>query len=57
MPKMKHVGVRVSGLVLGITLVVPTPWLTWLFVLLIGPAIHLAFSVLLYRLGVKERAA
>jgi len=27
------------------------------FVVLIGPGIHFAFSVLLYRLGVKERAA
>jgi hypothetical protein len=26
-------------------------------VILIGPAIHFAFSVLLYRIGVKERAA
>jgi CDP-diglyceride synthetase len=47
----------IIGMLLAITLVVPTPWLTWLFVILIGPAIHLAFSVLLYRLGVKERAA
>jgi hypothetical protein len=29
----------------------------WLYLLLIGPGIHLAFSGLLYRLGVKARAA
>jgi len=47
----------IIGALIAITVAVPTPWLTWLFVILIGPAIHLAFSVLLYRLGVKERAA
>lgn len=47
----------IVGMLLAITLVVPTSWTTWLFVILIGPAIHLAFSVLLFRLGVKERAA
>jgi CDP-diglyceride synthetase len=47
----------IVGALIAITLVAPTPWKTWLFVILIGPAIHLAFSVLLYRLGVKERAA
>jgi CDP-diglyceride synthetase len=47
----------IVGMLLAITLAAPTPWLTWAFVILIGPAIHFAFSVLLYRLGVKERAA
>lgn len=47
----------IVGMMLAITLAAPTPWLTWAFVVLIGPAIHFAFSVLLYRLGVKERAA
>jgi len=47
----------IVGMLIAVTLAAPTPWLTWLFVLLIGPGIHLAFSVLLYRLGVKERAA
>ena len=47
----------IVGMMLAITLAAPTPWLTWAFVILIGPAIHFAFSVLLYRLGVKERAA
>jgi CDP-2,3-bis-(O-geranylgeranyl)-sn-glycerol synthase len=47
----------ITGALIAITLTAPTPWMTWLFVILIGPAIHLAFSVLLYRLGVKARAA
>ena len=47
----------IVGMLFAIALVVPTAWLTWLYVILIGPAIHLAFSVLLYRMGVKERAA
>jgi len=47
----------IIGMLLAISLAVATPWSTWAFVLVIGPAIHLAFSVLLYRLGVKERAA
>ena len=47
----------IVGMLLAITLAAPTPWMTWLLVIVIGPAIHLAFSVLLYKLGVKERAA
>jgi len=47
----------IVGSLIAIALVVPTPWMTWVFVVLIGPGIHFAFSVLLYRLGVKERAA
>lgn len=47
----------IVGMLLAISVAVPTSWKTWMFVLVIGPGIHLAFSVLLYRLGVKERAA
>jgi len=47
----------IIGMLLAITLAAPTPWFTWVFVIVIGPAIHFAFSVLLYKLGVKERAA
>jgi len=47
----------IAGMLIAITLCAPTPWRTWALVLLVGPAIHFAFSVLLYRLGVKERAA
>jgi len=47
----------ILGMLLALSVVVPTPPLMWLYVLLIGPGIHLAFSALLYRLGVKARAA
>jgi CDP-diglyceride synthetase len=47
----------ILGMLIAISLAAPTPWKTWILVLVIGPAIHFAFSVLLYRLGVKERAA
>jgi CDP-diglyceride synthetase len=47
----------IIGMLIAVSLTTPTPWKTWAFVLVIGPGIHLAFSVLLYRLGVKERAA
>jgi hypothetical protein len=41
----------------AVTIAVPTPWTTWLWVVILGPAIHWSFSVLLYRLGVKARPA
>jgi len=44
-------------MLVAVSLVVPTPWMTWAYVLLIGPGIHLAFSALLYRIGVKARPA
>ena len=47
---------RVGALV-SFVVAVPTPWMTWVYSLLIGPGIHLAFSILLYRLGVKARPA
>lgn len=47
----------IIGMMLAISLVTPTPWMTWVYVLIIGPGIHLAFSVLLHRLGVKARPA
>ena len=47
----------ILGMLAAISLAAPTPWKTWLLVLVIGPGIHFAFSVLLYRLGVKERVA
>ncbi len=45
------------GLMLALGVAVPVPWRTWLFVALIGPALHGLFSVALFRLGVKARAA
>jgi hypothetical protein len=47
----------ILAMLFAISVAVPTSWKTWVLVLVIGPAIHLAFSVLLYRIGVKERAA
>jgi CDP-2,3-bis-(O-geranylgeranyl)-sn-glycerol synthase len=45
------------GMLLAVSLVVPTPWTTWAVVLLGGPAIHWSFSVLMFRLGLKARPA
>jgi hypothetical protein len=47
----------IVGMLAAVSLVVPTPWATWGWVILLGPAIHWSFSVLLYRLGVKARPA
>ena len=47
----------ILGALIALSLVVPVPPTTWLYVLIVGPGIHLAFSALLYRLGVKARAA
>ena len=45
------------GMLAAVTLTVPTPALTWAYVLLLGPAIHWSFSLVLFRLGLKRRAA
>ena len=45
------------GMLAALSLVVEVPWLTWLYVLLIGVFIHWSFSLLMFRLGVKQRAA
>lgn len=45
------------GMLAAVSLAVPAPALVWLYVLLIGPAIHWLFSVVLFRLGLKLRAA
>ena len=47
----------IIGMLAFVSLATPTPWMTWFFALIIGPGIHLAFSALLYRLGVKARPA
>lgn len=47
----------ILGMLVALSIAVPTPAMLWLYVLLIGPGIHLGFSALLYRLGVKARAA
>jgi hypothetical protein len=45
------------GMLLAVSAIVPTPAMTWLLVLLVGPSIHWAFSVLLFHLGLKTRPA
>jgi CDP-2,3-bis-(O-geranylgeranyl)-sn-glycerol synthase len=45
------------GMLAAVSVAVPTPALTWIYVLLIGPAIHWSFSLVLFHLGLKRRAA
>ncbi len=45
----------IIGALFAISIVTPTPWMTWMYALLLGPGVHLCFSVLLYELGVKAR--
>jgi CDP-archaeol synthase len=45
------------GMLAAVSIAVPTPASTWAYVLLIGPAIHWSFSLVLFRLGIKRRAA
>jgi CDP-2,3-bis-(O-geranylgeranyl)-sn-glycerol synthase len=46
----------VLGVLIVLSLLVPVPASTWVWVLLIGPGVHAIFSILLHRLGVKARA-
>jgi len=45
------------ALLIGLSLLVPMHALTWFWVLAIGPVLHLAFSGVLYWIGVKARWA
>lgn len=47
----------ILGMLAMVTLVGGVPWGTWGYVIVLGPGVHWSFSLLLYRLGVKERAA
>ena len=47
----------ILGMLASLSLLVPTPWQMWVWVLLLGPAIHWSFSLLLFHLGVKGRPA
>jgi hypothetical protein len=47
----------IVGMLIAVSIVVPTPWMTWVYVIVIGPAVHWSFSVLLYYIGVKARPA
>ena len=45
------------GMLCAVSLLVPMPPATWAIVLTIGPAIHWAFSVAMFLLGLKARPA
>jgi CDP-2,3-bis-(O-geranylgeranyl)-sn-glycerol synthase len=45
------------GMLLAVSAIVTVPAMTWLLVIAIGPSIHWAFSVLMFRLGLKPRPA
>lgn len=45
----------ILGVLLMLSLLVPVPWQTWAYLLLIGPGVHLLFSAWLFRLRVKAR--
>jgi CDP-2,3-bis-(O-geranylgeranyl)-sn-glycerol synthase len=46
----------VLGVLLVASLMVPVSVITWLLVLVIGPAMHAVFSIVLHALGIKARA-
>lgn len=41
------------GMLLAMSLMVEIPWQMWLYLIVVGPAVHLAFSRLLTRYGLK----
>ena len=45
------------ALLIALGAMVPMPWMTWVWVLVFGPAVHFAFSAMLFITGVKARAA
>lgn len=45
------------GMLAALSVAVHVPLLTWAYVLLVGPFIHWTFSLLMFRLGIKPRAA
>lgn len=45
------------GMLAAMSIVVPTPLVTWLVVLIAGPAIHWSFSAVMFQLGIKARPA
>lgn len=46
----------VLGVLIVVSLLVPLPALSWLWVLMAGPLVHAVFSTALYALGLKARA-
>ncbi len=45
------------GMLIALSVAVPTPPLTWAILLVAGPPLHWGFSVLLFQLGLKARPA
>jgi CDP-2,3-bis-(O-geranylgeranyl)-sn-glycerol synthase len=45
------------GMLAAVSIASATPPLTWFWLLVVGPAIHWAFSVLMFHLGLKARPA
>lgn len=45
----------VLGVLLMLSLLVPVPWQTWIYLLLLGPGVHSLFSIWLFKLKVKTR--
>ena len=43
------------GVLLMLSLMVPVPWQTWVYLLILGPGVHSLFSIWLFRLKVKAR--
>jgi len=41
------------GMLLAMSLLVDTPWQMWLYLIVVGPAVHFVFSILLTQLGLK----
>jgi CDP-archaeol synthase len=47
----------IVGMLVALALAIPLPWQTCVYVLLFGPLLHASFSLVLFRLGGKVRAA
>jgi CDP-2,3-bis-(O-geranylgeranyl)-sn-glycerol synthase len=47
----------ILGMLLALTIAVPVPWLTCAYVLIAGSLLHASFSLVLFQLGGKLRAA
>lgn len=45
----------ILGMLVMLSLLLPVPWRTWVYLLAIGPGVHFLFSAWLFRLRVKAR--
>lgn len=44
------------GVLIATTLLVPTPPMTWVWIMVLGPLVHTLFSALQHRMGLKNRS-